>query len=121
MCRTTIRSVVQHVKAQQEEALKEQKKITKRCYDMFSKYEGVEQSSDWMRSLWFGLHTTERDQRFNKDYDVDESRQCLPAEWRTKMRFGKPSSYRKTQEERKREDDSLSTCYRDSECGVRRG
>ena len=95
VCRTTIRSVVQHVKAQQEEALKEQKKITKRCYDMFSKYEGVEQSSDWMRSFWFGLHTTERDQRFNKDYDVDESRQCLPAEWRTKMRFGKPSSARR--------------------------
>ncbi len=100
-CKTKITNILKELEAKQEEAFSEQKKITKRCYDMFSKYEGPEQSSDWMRSLWFGLHFNERDRWFNKHYkkDRDKSRQCIPMDWETKMRFGKPSTYAVTQDE----------------------
>jgi len=102
-CRVQIGRIVGELASQQEGALKEQKDITKRCYDMFSKYEGVEQNSEWMRSLWFGLHTNEREKRFNKDYIEGVPRQCLPMEWESKMRFGRPSTYRKTEQEIKTE------------------
>lgn len=94
--RAQIGRIVEDLESLQEAALKEQKDIAKRCYDMFSKYEGVEQSSEWMRSLWFGLHTNEREKRFNKDYIEGAPRQCLPTEWESKMRFGRPSTYGKT-------------------------
>jgi hypothetical protein len=105
-CRAQIGSIVEELASQQEAALKEQKDITKRCYDMFSKYEGVEQSSEWMRSLWFGLHTNEREKRFNKDYIEGAPRQCLPTGWESKMRFGQPSTYRKTEQEIKTEGEA---------------
>jgi hypothetical protein len=101
VCATKITTILQELEEQQENAFNEQKKLTKGYYDMFSKYEGSEQSSDWMRSSWFGLHFTAGDQWFNEHYSKDEdaSRQCLPVEWKAKMRFGKPSTYAVTQEQ----------------------
>ena len=107
-CRAQIVYIVEELASQQEAALKEQKDITKRCYDMFSKYEGVEQSSAWMRSVWFGLHKNEREERFNKDYIEGAPIQFLPAEWESKMRFGRPSTYRKTEQEIKTEGEAYT-------------
>ena len=120
ICKTEITTILQELKSKQEEFFKEQKKMTKRCYDMFSKYEGPEQSSEWMRSLWFGLHFNERDEWVNKHYkkDEDSSRQCLPAEWKQKMRFGKPSTYGKTEEEIKNEEDAYNTKKKEWEAYV---
>jgi hypothetical protein len=61
VCVTNITTILQELEEQQENAFNEQNKITKRYYDMFSKYEGSEQSSDWMWSSWFGLYFTPDD------------------------------------------------------------
>lgn len=85
--------VVAEIKSMQAQALLEQKQVAKILYDIFAKYEGVEQVSDWMRATWFGLHHTDDDFLYGKWYKKNDHHRYIPAEWETKMRFGRPSTY----------------------------
>jgi hypothetical protein len=83
-----ITSCLNVINRMQDEAFEAQKKVMKVCYDFFGKYEGSQQSGDWARVFWFGLH----------DVDPDRQTTSVPEDWVKKMRFGKPSDYAYTSE-----------------------
>ena len=85
--------VMAEIKSMQAQALLEQKKVAKILYDIFAKYEGVEQASDWMRATWFGLHGTGWDRDYGKWYNKNEHHRYIPENWIAKMRFGRLSTY----------------------------
>jgi hypothetical protein len=68
--KTKITACLKEIEAMQSEAFEKQKEITKRCYDVFSKYRGLVDVRS-VRVMWFGMHSIPQGQR--RVYDLSEA------------------------------------------------
>ena len=93
--KTKITAVLNELKSMQEEAFEKQKEVTKRCYDLFSKYQGPYELLDGVRDNWFILNTV-----CTKTHTDRKKENTIPHDWIAKMKLE-----RKTEAQKKEWED----------------
>ncbi|MBV5279869.1 MAG: hypothetical protein J0651_00895, partial [Actinobacteria bacterium] len=84
--KTKITACLKELEAMQAEAFAKQKEITKRCYDVYSKYRGLVDVRA-VREMWFGMNVIRRGERYGYELNTEDTRkfaereQYIPKEW----------------------------------------
>jgi hypothetical protein len=84
--KTKITACLKEVEAMQADAFAKQKEITKRCYDVYSKYRGLVDVRA-VREMWFGMNVIRRGERYGYGLNAEDTRkfaereQYIPKEW----------------------------------------
>ena len=84
--KTKITTCLHELEAMQAEAFAKQKEITKRCYDVYSKYRGLVDVRS-VRTMWFGMNSLPRGSRYGYELNAEDKRkftereEYIPKDW----------------------------------------
>ena len=90
-----ITACLKEIDAMQVQAFEKQKEITKRCYDIFSKYRAVGYDVRGIRKWWFGMNCMPRHSRYGFEITDAERKKFeerdtyMPKDWEEKCKNGR--------------------------------